>query len=386
MGGQLQFLQVGALRLNEPLFGLSDVPSEMQQQLACARYQTATQIVDAALREHVELVAFVGSTTGISVQGSRAPWFLWEQFQRLNQHGIHVAVRSQHLPHPPAGLTWPANVHLVSPRFPASIRVRSGHTVRVSDECDITNALGAAAHDIVLSQHVPASQLLEKHSNSYWACGGPNRIVDNATGNSQFLAAGVPQGDEFSHAGPCGSLLVSLKNGRALTSRLIPCSSVVWHSEQLELTDQTTIENVRRTMTARHSQLACSNGLQVVRWEIAVDSLEQMPVAVMAHGGAFLRELRNAAPANVWIEMVRLNCSDISASEATFSDRAIAVARNVMNEMAASATIDFARQTSLADTEIPSGLQTVTKNDFLNRIQTPLDARLVEELSVRRTA
>ncbi|MEZ5941552.1 MAG: hypothetical protein R3C18_09185 [Planctomycetaceae bacterium] len=386
MGGQLQFLQVGALYLNEPLSGLADVPAGMKQQLASARYQTATHVFDAAVRERVELVAFVGSTVGNSLPGSRAPWFLWEQFQRLNEHGIHVAVRSQDLPHPPAGLTWPANVHLVAPRFPASIRVRSGQTVRVSDDLDVTNSLGSSAHDIVLSQQVPVTRLLEKHSQSYWACGGSNRIADNATGNSQFLAAGVPQSESFSHAGSQGPLLVLLKHGRALTSRLIPCSSVAWQCERCELANETTIEHLRRTMTARHSQLARSSGLQVIRWEMAVKSIEQLSVASMAGNGAFLRELRKAAPDNVWVDSLQTNCRGISVSAETFTGKSIAAARHAVKEIAAPATIDFGKDGFLHHSDIPVGLQTLAKHDFVNRIQIPLDARLVEELTVRRTA
>ncbi|MBT5019955.1 MAG: hypothetical protein HON04_14565 [Planctomicrobium sp.] len=115
MGGALRILQVGELRLNNPLKGdLSSFSAEIQAQILNAKFKAAEKLFAAAITEQVDLVLLTGSPTDPQ-GGSRPYWFLQQEFEQLAKHGIKVVcVESTDTFYWPAEIHLPENVNVIT--------------------------------------------------------------------------------------------------------------------------------------------------------------------------------------------------------------------------------------------------------------------------------
>lgn len=107
MGGALRILQVGELRLDNPLKGdFSSFPADVQAQILNAKFKAAEKLFAAAITEQVDLVLLTGSPTDPQ-GGSRPYWFLQQEFEQFAKHGIKVVCVE-----PTDNFYWPSEIHL----------------------------------------------------------------------------------------------------------------------------------------------------------------------------------------------------------------------------------------------------------------------------------
>ncbi|MCA9082198.1 MAG: hypothetical protein KDA58_16670, partial [Planctomycetaceae bacterium] len=255
MGGRLRLLQAGDLRLNEPLAGVAGLSVPLQERLADAPYVAAQALFDAAIRERVEVVILLGELIGSHQTGSRAPWFLQQQFARLATNGIAVVVRGDELPTPPQGLVWPRNVHVVSPAMPTSFLVRSGSAVRVLDGRGALVRADVAEHQLILSDAPPTQQLLDEFARSFWVSRSAATGVRHSAGGVRSHGVGTLQPRRESVREATGGWVIDLLAGVAEAVEHVDCAPVRWAALSLELSAGSTREGVAQEIRTRLDQL-----------------------------------------------------------------------------------------------------------------------------------
>lgn len=385
MGGKLQFLQAGALRLNDPLLGVPGIPASMQLRLEDARYEAARQLFEAALREDVEVVVLVGDTIGTSLPGSRAPWFLHQQFTRLAKRGIIVIVRGDDLPAAPNGLTWPANVYLVSAQCPVSVRTPGGETLCVCDDRGPLEIHHSAIHHIVLTGTPPSVSRRTSWPTAYWACNGDQQSLQSTLGQSEALAAGPLQGASFDTNGPCGVLLITLEMGRAIASQLILCDAVRWQTETLKLDLASTWDSVQRELSQRMEQLSNPAVLTIFHWRLAGEGPLFERLWSPRERQTLLAAVQRTEAKHTWISRMTATASAIVEFMGA-DTHALSIARGVAEELTAGKQLDLPTKCELTLDQTPADLRTLSRERYQQRLKAPLDQRLFNDLLWARSA
>ena len=385
MGGKLQFLQTGALRLNDPLLGVSGMAAPLQLRLEDARYQAALRLFQSAIREQVEAVVLVGDTVGTALAGSRAPWFLHQQFILLAKHGIAVIVRGDDLPSAPNGLTWPTNVHLVSAQCPVSLRTRSGETLRVCDDRGPLDFSGTATHQLVMTGTPPAATRSAQLPTTYWACNGDQRSLQSTLGHAEALAAGPLQGANFEANGTCGALLVTLEGGRATASRLIPCDAVRWQSETLQLEVGSTWEDVQAELVSRMTHFSSPSVLTIVRWRLTGEGPLFDRLWSPRERSALLAAVQRDATGQTWITEINAATTEAVTFTGPQTD-ALHIARSVASQLTSGSQLELPVLCQLPVEHSPPTIRTLSRERYLQRLQAPLDQRLYSDLLTARSA
>lgn len=336
MGGILHCLQTGGLRLNDPVAGIGKVPLALRHQLEDAGYLTASRFFDTAIQEHVHAVLLVGSTTGSPLPGSRAPWFLNHEFRRLQQQGIAVIVRSDDLPPAPPGLTWPNNVHLVSPQLATGVRMRDGQLVHCCDARGSLHFRESDSHRIVFADTVPSTALLSQSPQTYWACG-------IGSGDSlRYLVTGVPQSGGFDSPSNAAPVWFALQSDQVTSSRRIACEAVGWHTEAVDITAVSTGDDFQEMLAGRLRRIASHAAVPtLVRFRLSGQS-----DALITLTDDVMHQLQQRDWGLVWPVETDINARSIQLVET----HAWPVAREILSDLLAATPINLSEQC-----EIPVG-------------------------------
>ena len=86
----LRLLHASDLHLEQPIYGLAEVPDHLRELLIEAPYHAAEQVFEAALAEDVDAVLLAGDVLNVDRAGPPAIMLLLEQFARLGDRGIPV--------------------------------------------------------------------------------------------------------------------------------------------------------------------------------------------------------------------------------------------------------------------------------------------------------
>src|SRR5262245_15288823 len=110
----VRFLHASDLHLEQPPYGLADIPEHLRSRLIEAPYSAATRLFDAAVAEKVDFVILAGDVLDLHAAGARGLLFLADQFTRLAERNIDIywAPGEVDLPErwPAATVPLPANV------------------------------------------------------------------------------------------------------------------------------------------------------------------------------------------------------------------------------------------------------------------------------------
>lgn len=352
MDSTLVVLQAGSLRLHDSIDGPAQVLARFQSDCARGRYPSADRLFQTAIRERVDLLTLSGHLLGTPCAGSRAPWYLWQRFRELEQLGIAVIVGSDQLPHPPVGLVWPGNVHLVSPLLPVQVRLRNGRLLSVADLCSRR-----------FQSRRPGQQLLVDLQGSARL---PRLESDGEP--IQFDSAGGELGElqPDLHA-PVqafqqpGAYLMRYSVNPRFDAQPIDCR--ILHKQRLSIpvsASETWVGVVSR-LKAQLTTMTRSSIPTVLEWELTGDA--HSPAWQSLNHVAqqqLLLELRGQAPANVWVSSVQ-------------SDNGLAAPRSEAHRLASAILQDLLR-------EVPADLQQLCG---LHRSEVPAACQWLEETAVR---
>ena len=269
----LRFIHASDFHLEQPLFGVDSVPSHLRSVFVDAPYQAAEQVFEAAVAEQVDFVVLSGDITHPHRAGPRALEFLIEQFQRLQQRGIHVYWIAGGVDRPsawPRNMTMPRTVHVFSEENAGAVthrnreqpiaritglpskgkvKVRGGELIGDGTVFHIVGAYGRCN---------PKS--LQRPDVDYWALGGRHQKKTLFTSPGVGHYCGSPQGRQPSEDGAFGCTLVDIDENATVHRQSVQTDIVRWHTEHLPLPDHADQRQLLQIMSDRTRELTAGSG------------------------------------------------------------------------------------------------------------------------------
>ena len=86
----IRLVHASDLHLEQPIYGLADVPDHLRELLVEAPYQAAEQVFETALAENADALLLAGDVLNVDRAGPPAIVLLLDQFARLGDRGIQV--------------------------------------------------------------------------------------------------------------------------------------------------------------------------------------------------------------------------------------------------------------------------------------------------------
>jgi DNA repair protein SbcD/Mre11 len=280
----LRLVHASDLHLEQPVYGLPEVPDHLRELLVEAPYHAAEQVFETALAEDVDAVLLAGDVLNVDRAGPPAIVLLLDQFARLAERGIQVYWAGGAVDTPdswPRSVTLPSNVHV----FPIG-RVESLDLARAGEV--IARVQGTSRPEggevetrgfhrdvhglftIGVAHGTTDSAGHEGDRVHYMALGGRHlqQTVDEQPGIAHYC--GTPQGRGPTETGPHGCTVVTVdETGRAKT-KFVATDTIRWIDQALEVTATTKEEQLRDRMIERLEKLQAQHpGVDLfVRWTV----------------------------------------------------------------------------------------------------------------------
>jgi len=294
----LRLVHASDLHLEQPLYGLAEVPEHLRELLIDAPLHAAEQVFETALAENADAVLLAGDILNVELAGPPAIVLLLDQFARLGDRGIPVYWAGGAVDEPdlwPRSVALPSNVHVFPVgRVETLELVHGGETfARVQGtSCDsdgqiATSGFHRDAHGLFTigvayqqgapsmergadPSRLPAPGSLLHDRVHYMALGGRHRqqTVDEQPGIVHFC--GSPQGRGPDEIGPHGCTVVTVDESGRVKLRFVPTDAARWSEQALEVTASTRAEQLHERMVERLEKLQAQQpGIDhFVRWTI----------------------------------------------------------------------------------------------------------------------
>lgn len=320
MGEPFRFLHTADFHLQQPPHGLAEVPPHLREALVDAPYRAARRVFEAALSEEVDFVVLAGGIGDLRSAGPQAIEFLLQHFQMLADRGIAVYWAGGHVDPPeqwPEAAPLPNNVHVFSrsrvdtvihtrgDRRLAMIIGQSSNEVQPIRAAEFHGDAGGLFAIAVTHGEANAESLAAQDIN-YWALGGQHHRKTLFNLPHQAHYSGSPQGRCLTETGAHGCTLVHVDHSGKIRTQLIATDVIRWHNERIELNDNTTREDLERSLRDRTQNLAAegSDRISMVSWNVSGTGRLS---SLLRHSGladelvSMLRyEFAHRQPAAVW--------------------------------------------------------------------------------------
>jgi DNA repair protein SbcD/Mre11 len=304
----LRFVHTSDLHLEQPPFGIAQVPEHLRELFIECAYWAAERVFAVALSEEVEFLILAGDVLQPQQTGPRGPLFLAEQFERLAERGIEVFWAGGRVDPPeawPTSVRLPAHVHVFpggrTERFAVQregmavasvvgVSRQQGSTVRLGDFSLSPEGLFTVA---VVHGNAEA-EALSSRGIDYWALGGDHLRKTLFTNPKTAHYPGSPQGRDPSQVGPRGCTLVEVDADRNVRTTFMPADVMRWHSERVVVDASMARQDLQSRLADRILALRQSNpGTDLlVSWTIVGD-------------GRLVAQLRRGSLAGEMLETLR---------------------------------------------------------------------------------
>jgi DNA repair exonuclease SbcCD nuclease subunit len=270
MAGQpFRFLHAGDFHLEQPLFGLAEVPQQLRDLFVDAPYLAAERVFEAAIREKVDFVVLTGDLLDVERAGARGLTFLLEHFERLDAQGIAVYWAGGLIDGPqewPAAAALPGGV-LVFPAFKSEqfTHFRGENPVATLWGRSCTGSMNVPAADfgedndrlftVAITHGQCAAERLVARPIEYWALGGEHNRQTLGSALRTIHYPGSPQGRSAEEPGPHGCTLVHVNEEQKGRLQFIPTDAARWQVESLTLLADASKAELRKHFTDRIKQL-----------------------------------------------------------------------------------------------------------------------------------
>ena len=277
-----RFLHTSDFHLEQPLYGVADIPEHLRELFWDAPFQSVQKIFELALQHEVDFVVLAGDIVDFHRADPRAAMFLADQFQRLANQDIMVYWLEGEIDRAedwPAAVILPKNVKIFRhDRYMQEIFQRDGIAVARIVGGD-TDGPGEVDHDrkelfTVAIQHGELdSAVLSGVDVGYRAMGGdhsPHTFRRKKFPGVFAHYPGTPQGRCPSESAVHGVTLVHVETDGQTRLESIDADIVTWVEETIEIDDDTSRDNLREMLAVRTSELIDENahGFVMVSWAI----------------------------------------------------------------------------------------------------------------------
>jgi DNA repair protein SbcD/Mre11 len=298
MSDAIRFLHTSDFHLEQPLYGVSEIPDDWKHWFIDAPLQAARKVFETAIKEEVDFVLISGDVLDPDTAGPRAMAFLLDQFQLLHERNIAVYWSGGMVDTPegwPSGLRFPENVHfypsqrveeithMAGDRPIASVYGQSRSTrseIRLGDFDHTDHVMFAIA---VCNGRVDPSSIA-RHRINYWALGG-----EHSRRSLQGLAAtahypGSPQGRCPEETGAHGCTVVHVEGDGRIRSRFVATDMIRWQREKIVASATASLGEIERVLFDRAKKLMneSDDRPQLVSFEI--DGVDRWTVAARKPG------------------------------------------------------------------------------------------------------
>lgn len=297
-GESIAFLHASDLHLEQPPYGMPEVPDHLRKALAEAPMQAAARVFETAILENVDFVLLAGDVIDPPTAGARQLAFLMEQFDLLREQRIAVywiGGRIDGPDHWPEELALPDNVH----RFPRGqvhqcLFRRNDHPIAsiIGISAGSESAVDASVFRVEPSDRftvamaygrAEASALAAYKQIDYWALGGLHQPKTLFPAPQTAIYPGSPQGRSLKEAGVHGCTLARVERGRTAQTKFIPTDDVRWYCESIQAVDSTHRNDLQRSLRDRMQRISAEAGSSsiLVAWKIETEG----PLASQLRGG-----------------------------------------------------------------------------------------------------
>jgi DNA repair exonuclease SbcCD nuclease subunit len=284
MSQPIRLVHASDLHLEQPIYGLAEVPDHLRELLIEAPYQAAEQVFETVLAENADALLLAGDVLNVDRAGPPAIVLLLDQFARLGDRGIQVFWAGGAVDLPdlwPRSVALPDNVHVFPVgRVETMELVSGGETIarvqgasyRHDGEVDARgfhrDAHGLFTVGVAYGTNESAGQ--QGGRVHYMALGGHHaqQTVDEQPGIVHYC--GTPQGRGPSETGPRGCSVVAVDDHGLAKTRFVVTDAVRWSEQALEVTASTRQEQLHERMVERLEKLQAQQpGTEhLVRWTI----------------------------------------------------------------------------------------------------------------------
>ncbi|MBN2293091.1 MAG: hypothetical protein JXM70_11735 [Pirellulales bacterium] len=308
-----RFVHAADFHLEMPPFGVTEVPEHLRELFLESAYMAAERVFETVIAEEADFLVLCGDILRCEHTGPRGPLFLVDQFERLASRGIGVYWASGRVdPHNawPPSIRLPNNVHL----FPQSLgeRGRPEEFIHRRDGTPMVRLIGAGCAKkgrIHVADFDPSEPGLfaiavthgradaadfETSRVDYWALGGRHQQSTILHSNPMAHYSGSPQGRQPEETGTHGCTLVQVDEHSQIQISQIPTDVLRWHSQEIEVDETTTPEQLESILQERTRSLIDSTpGTdQLISWTVT-------------GSGPLLTRLRSGPIAGQYLEKIR---------------------------------------------------------------------------------
>jgi len=298
MSEAFRFLHAGDFHLEQPLYGVTDVPDDWRHLFVDAPLQAARKVFEAAVKEEVDFVVLSGDLLDPPKAGPRAISFLLDQFQLLHERGIAVywvGGQVDRAEEWPAGLRFPESVQLYAnnrvneiTHMKGDVPIASIYGQSRSTRSEIR--LGDFDHDDAQMFAVAAchgfleASSLQRLRMDYWALGGEHerRSLNGLAATAHY--AGSPQGRCPDETGPHGCTLVQVDEERRVRSRFIPTDIVRWQREKIVCSATASLLEIERVLYDRAKKLVAEAEDRPQLVAFVIDGVDRWTIAARKPG------------------------------------------------------------------------------------------------------
>lgn len=281
-----KFIHSADFHLDEPLTGLSEIPSHLIEVLADAPYLAAQRVFDLAISERVDFVLLAGDLYNSESNNARAAAFLLNQFQRLADKQIMVYWCGGQSDQPerwPGSIELPENVVTFSSSLVEHIEHRrdgqvlariigSGYDPKRSS----AENFAAGDHDrfnigLAHGEFEPLS--MEGTRIRYWALGGRHKLHKIEKSDSMVAYPGTPQGRDPKETGVHSFSLCRVDSAGKLRVQPVESDRVRWINQKIGIREDVKLSRLKTEMAERAQQLVTESTDQVIlcRWHLMTE-------------------------------------------------------------------------------------------------------------------
>jgi exonuclease SbcD len=280
----VRLVHASDLRLDRPLYGLTDAPPELRALLRDAPLEAAERVFETTLAEEADALVLAGDVLDVRRASPRVVSFLLNQFARLEKRGTRVFWAGGALDPPDAWLRTerlPDNVTVFPMGRVESHELKRGGSViavvqgisKPSDrEVDASGFRRDAHGRFTVGVAYGTSDAPGKEGDrvDYMALGGRSRraTVDHEPGVAHY--AGSPQGRNPADQGPSGCTVVQVDESGKAKTRFVATDVVRWNDETVEFTAGVTGDQLKTRLLERLDKLrGRAQGVhQLVAWRL----------------------------------------------------------------------------------------------------------------------
>ncbi len=280
-----RFLHAADLHLEQPVFGLSEVPDHLSDLLIDAPFQAAERVFEAATAENVDFLLLAGDIVNHKTASPRAIDFLLRHFRRLDEHKVQVYWCSGRSDRPdlwPQSMPLPSNVHVFGPGQAAEVIhhrdgeplltiVGRGARKRAKIRAADFGRSDRAGFSLAMTYGRGDSKTLASTGFDYWALGGRHRrrTLFSSPGVAHY--PGSPQGRCPDETGPHGCTLVRVDAAGQVHTQSLATDVLRWHTEHVRLDKGATRDDLESQMGDRVLNLMsdAAGRAMLVSWRIS---------------------------------------------------------------------------------------------------------------------